>query len=376
MGIGSWPRPKWMLRAIHDQLSGRIEAEEFEEIAVDAVQAAVQAQERAGVDVITDGEQRRDSYASFLGRGIENCQLIPLVDVLAYVDDPEEFSRELRALDIPAGEVRHPMVFGKLRRRFSLPLAEARSLHSMTAKPSKVALPGPYLLSRMMWMDCVVDRAYPDRESLAADLVQILREELRDLLNCGVSLVQFDEPILTEVVFGQSEKRRSFMCGVLGEKKSIAAELDFAKELLNQVLSGFPVDRIALHMCRGNWSPDESHAIRGSYQSLIATLNDIEVGTLLLELATERAGDAEILLGLHPRFRLGLGVMNQKRPDEDVDIVKKRIVKAAGLFGRDRLLLTPDCGFATFADNPIDSAEQSERILRTIVQARSESNLF
>ena len=369
MGIGSWPRPRWMLRAIHEHLSQRMSDEEFEETAQDAVQSAVEAQERAGVDVVSDGEQRRDSYASFIGRGIENCQLIPLLDVLAYVDDPEEFRRELQALDIPAGEVRHPMVFGPLRRSRSLLVNEVRTLHHFSKRPSKIAIPGPYLLTRMMWMDCVVDRAYATREALAADVVGILREEIQDLLHEGVSLVQIDEPILTEVVFGHSVKRRSFMCGILGEKKSPQLELDFARELIRAVTFGFRKSQLAVHMCRGNWSPDESHAIRGGYEPLVETLNGLEVGTLFLEMATERAGSLTVLQKIREDVRLGIGVANQKRPQETQELITQRVRTATELFGLDRLFFTPDCGFATFADNPIDSAEQAEGILKRIVTA-------
>ena len=76
MGIGSWPRPRWMLQAIHDHLEGKLGDEEFEATARDAVRLAVDAQVRADVDVVTDGEQRRDNYASFVGGLLDNCQLI------------------------------------------------------------------------------------------------------------------------------------------------------------------------------------------------------------------------------------------------------------------------------------------------------------
>ena len=77
MGIGSWPRPSWMLRSIHDHLEGRLSDDEFAETANDAVRLSAQAQIRAGVNVVTDGEQRRDNYVSFVGGLLDNCQLIP-----------------------------------------------------------------------------------------------------------------------------------------------------------------------------------------------------------------------------------------------------------------------------------------------------------
>ena len=188
MGVGSWPRPPWLLRALNDHLEGRMSDEEFGQTADDAVRLAVAAQQRAGVAVLTDGEQRRDNYASFVGGLLDNCQLIPITDLLPYVDDPEEFERELRALDVPAGKVRHPAVFGPLGRSRSLAVHEATFLASLTDRPLKVALPGPYLLTRTMWMECISDRAYDTREELATDIVRVLREELHSLLAAGVSI--------------------------------------------------------------------------------------------------------------------------------------------------------------------------------------------
>src|SRR4030095_11836961 len=116
MGIGSWPRPRWLLQAVQDPREGRLGDADFEATADDAVRLCVEAQQRAGVDVITDGEQRRDNYASFVGRRLDNCRLIPLTDLLPLVDDPAHFELELKSLDVPASAVRHPAVFGLLCR--------------------------------------------------------------------------------------------------------------------------------------------------------------------------------------------------------------------------------------------------------------------
>src|SRR5262245_39727270 len=191
MGVGSWPRPRWMVQAVHEHLEGRLPEEAFQATADDAVRLCVDAQLRAGADVITDGEQRRDSYASFVGSRLDNCQLIPLTDLLPLVDDPEHFQAELRALDVPAGDVRHPAVFGRLGRSRPIALHEAQFLAQLTDRPLKVALPGPYLLARTMWMECISDNAYASREDIAEDIVRVLREELADLLAAGVAMVQF-----------------------------------------------------------------------------------------------------------------------------------------------------------------------------------------
>src|SRR2546429_392761 len=181
MGIGSWRRPGWMLPAIQEHLEGRLSEADFEATAEDATRLAVQAQLRAGVDVVTDGEQRRDNYASFVGGRLDNCQLIPLTDLLPLVDDPATFEAEMRSLDVPASQVRHPALFGRLGRSRPLAVHELDTVRALTDTPVKIALPGPYLLTRIMWMECISDRAYRSREDLAGDVVRILREEVHVL---------------------------------------------------------------------------------------------------------------------------------------------------------------------------------------------------
>lgn len=373
MGIGSWPRPRWMLEAIHAHISGQLSEIAFQETADDAVRLCIQAQQRAGVDVITDGEQRRDSYSSFVGGLLDNCQLIPITDLLPYVDDPVKFESELRALDVPAGEVRHPAVFGKIARSRPLAVHELNFARSLTDQPVKVALPGPYLLTRTMWLECVSDRAYDSRETLADDIVAVLRDELFHLLAAGATVVQFDEPVLTEVVFGAPQGGRSFMCGALSEKRSQQEELAFASSLVNRVVDGAPRERTAIHICRGNWSRNEAVALAGDYRPLLPMLGELQVGAYFLEACTQRAGDLELLTQLPSDRRIGVGVVNQKLDAvEPIAEIRQRISRAIDLLGMDRLVLTPDCGFATFADNPVASARIGEAKLAAIVSARDE----
>lgn len=370
MGIGSWPRPRWMVEAMHDHVQGRLDEMQFHETANDAVRLVVGAQERAGVGVMTDGEQRRDSYASFVATRLDGCQLVPLIDLLPLVDHPEEFEAELRALDVPAGDVRHPGVFGPIRRTRPIAGHELDFLRGITSKPVKVALPGPYLLTRTMWMECISEQIYSSREQIAADIVRVLREEVIDLLDGGAALVQLDEPVLSEVVFSGPKSKRSFMCGALSESLGPAHELGFARDLMNAVVDGLPRERIAMHVCRGNWTPDESVALAGSYAPLIETLAAMKVGAYLLEMCTPRAGEMEILRRLPDDARIGVGVVNQKHVEiETVEDVAAKIARAVDLFGRERVLLHPDCGFATFADNPICAATSAEAKLAVITRA-------
>jgi 5-methyltetrahydropteroyltriglutamate--homocysteine methyltransferase len=331
---------------------------------------AVDAQVRAGADVVTDGEQRRDSYANFIGGRLDNCQLIPLTDLLPLVDHPEELAEQFKKLDVPASEVRHPAVFGKLGRSRPIAGHELEFVKQMTDRPVKIALPGPYLLSRIMWMECISDRAYASREALSEDIVRVLREELASLLAAGASIVQFDEPVLTEVVHSGPSSGRTFMCGALSAKQEVQKELEFARDLINAVVKDAPRDRTAIHVCRGNWTPDERAALTGDYRPLTMLFRSLEVGSYFLELCTPRAGEMEVLKSLPDDRRIGVGVVNQKVPQvETVEEILERARKAVDLFGAERVLLHPDCGFATFADNPVASAAVAEGKLRAIAEA-------
>ncbi len=295
---------------------------------------------------------------------------IPALAVMGVGSWPQEFEREMQSLDVPAAEVRHPAVFGPLGRREPLAREELEIVRAITDRPVKIALPGPYLLTRMMWMECITDRAYRSREHLAGDIVRVLREEIHDLLAAGVALVQLDEPVLSEVVFTGAKNTRSFMCGALSEKGDSGTELEFARTLINQVVAGLPRAHLGLHVCRGNWTPDERVALTGDYRPLLGLLGSVDVGTLFLELATPRAGGLEILAELPHDRRIGIGVVNQKRREiETVEEVVARGRRAIDLLGEARVLLTPDCGFATFADNPVASPQIAEAKLRVIVEA-------
>ena len=123
-------------------------------------------------------------------------------------------------------------------------------------------------------------------------------------------------------------------------------------------------------MCRGNWTRDESAALAGDYRPLVPLLASLPVGTLFLELATPRAGELDVLRDLPPSMRIGVGVVNQKHERvEPVDEIVARARRAVALFGPDRVLLTPDCGFATFADNPVSSPRVAEAKLHAIAEA-------
>jgi 5-methyltetrahydropteroyltriglutamate--homocysteine methyltransferase len=171
----------------------------------------VDAQIEAGVDVVVDGEQRRDNFYSFVTDKLDGTRLMSLAEMLDTVEDKAGFEDMLDTLDVPASAIRNPTCVGRLARRESLAVDELRFVQQLTDKPVKVSLPGPYLLTRSMWVTAHSRGAYGDKVELGQDVVRILREELMELAAAGCAFVQFDEPVLTEVVLSDSSERRTFM---------------------------------------------------------------------------------------------------------------------------------------------------------------------
>ena len=368
MGIGSWPRPAWLLHLQACKLDGRPGGEYFDEAVMDATRLSVGCQEAAGVDLITDGEQGRENYAAFVGSRLGSCRLVPVTDLVPLVEDPVQFKKELDALDVPPG-TRHPVALAPLVRDRVLAVEELRRAKACGKTPVKIALPGPYLLSRTLFLDCLAEKHHPTREALAEEVVQVLRDEILHLLAEGAALVQLDEPVLSEVVFGQARGGRSFMCGALAERKDPETELALALYLWKKVTEGLPKARLGLHVCRGNWSKDETVALAGDYRPLLPILSQAPVGTLFLELATPRAGEMEVLRDLPTSLRLGLGLVNPKLDSlEREEMVTKRVEQAMAWFGPERLLLTPDCGFATFSTSPLASQKMAQAKLALLAK--------
>jgi 5-methyltetrahydropteroyltriglutamate--homocysteine methyltransferase len=123
-----------------------------------------------------------------------------LAEMLDVVEDKEGFRRLLDTLDVPAYSIRNPTCVGRIRRREPLALEELRFLKRHTHRPIKIALPGPYLLTRAMWVKEVTREFYETKEALGEDVVAVLREEAQALHEEGVDFLQLDEPVLTERV--------------------------------------------------------------------------------------------------------------------------------------------------------------------------------
>lgn len=367
--VGSWARPRQLIQALRRRQAGETSEAEFQAVADEAVLEALRYQEEAGVDIVTDGEQRRDNFYSFVVDKIEGMKLMAVSELLAYVPDRARFEETLRALDVPSFAIKSPVAVGKLRRRSWLAVDEAAFLQRHTRKPIKVPLPGPYLLTRSAWFEQLSRDAYPTQEDLAADIVQILREEIVALNELGVAFVQLDEPILTQVVYGE-ESTETFMCAALGSRRDPTEELEFARYLVNETVKGIDGCRIGVHVCRGNWSRREDVLLRGNYGPLLPYLMEMNVQQLVLEMATPRAGEVDVFKEYRNEKEIGLGVVNPRSDEvEDVATIVNRVKAFLPYFDPDKIYLNPDCGFGTFAERSVNTPETSFKKLKAISQA-------
>ena len=130
------------------------------------------------MDVVVDGEHRRDNFYSFVTEKLDGTRLMSLAEMLDTVEDRAGFEEMLETLDVPASAIRNPTCVGPLARREPLAVEELRFVQQLTDRPVKVTLPGPYLLTRSMWVGAFTSAAYPDKTAMGEDVVRILREEL------------------------------------------------------------------------------------------------------------------------------------------------------------------------------------------------------
>jgi 5-methyltetrahydropteroyltriglutamate--homocysteine methyltransferase len=367
--VGSWSRPDWLVRALRQRQAGELSAAEFDQIADDAVLAAIKYQEDAGVDIVADGEVRRDNFYSFVVDKLGGMKLMKLSELLDYVKDRAGFEEILRALDVPAFAIKSPIAIEKISERDGLAVDEARFLKEHTSRATKVPLPGPYLLTRSSWFEGLSDKAYPRREDLARDVVKILRREIVRLKELGIDFIQLDEPSLSQVVYGD-EAEQTFMCAALGSRSDPTNELEFAVRLMNETVDGIESVHFGVHVCRGNWSRKESVLLQGNYGPLLPWLMRMNVHQLVLEMATPRAGEIEVFKEYRNEKELGLGVSNPRTDEiEAPEQIVRRVKEVLRYFDPDKIYLNPDCGFGTFAERCVNTAPVAYRKLQAIARA-------
>jgi 5-methyltetrahydropteroyltriglutamate--homocysteine methyltransferase len=305
--VGSYPQPEWLIdrQRLGDRLPPRVRAKELwrvpepylEEAQDDATRIAVQDLERAGVDVITDGEMRRESYSNRFATALDGVQL-----------DPPGV-----ALDRTGHENPVPRVVGPIRRSRPVETRDVEFLRSITDRRIKITVPGPFTMTQQ-----AQDDHYGDPRSLGLAYAEAVNEELRDLKAAGADVVQIDEPYLQ----ARPEPAR-----------------EYAIEAIDRALDGIEGETV-LHTCFGY-----AHIVhdRPTGYPFLAELNDCAATHVSLE-AAQPGLDPEALRGL-PDKAILLGVLDLGSDEaETPEVVAGRIRRALEVVPPERLVVAPDCG--------------------------------
>jgi len=367
--VGSWPRPSYLIQALRRRQAGEISFEEFQSVADRAVLEALRAQEEAGVDILTDGEQRRDNFYSFVVEKLGGMRLMKVSELMDYMKDRARYEEVLRALDVPAFAIKSPIVVEKLREKQGLSLDEIDFVKKNTKRQVKVPLPGPYMLTRSSYFEGLSDKAYASPEALAADVIQILRKEILALKARGVDFIQLDEPTLSQIIYG-AESTETFMCAALPNRRDPSEELALAVKWMNETVAGIDGVRFGVHICRGNWSRKEEVLLKGNYGPMLPYLMEMNIHQLVLEFATPRAGELEVFKEYRNEKEIGFGVVNPRTDEiETSETIASRVRQLAAFYDPEKIFLNPDCGFGTFAERNVNNADTAKRKLQAISAA-------
>ncbi len=305
--VGSYPQPEWLIdrERLGERLPPRVRARELwrvpepflEQAQDDATRLAVADMERAGVDVITDGEMRRESYSNRFATALAGVDL----------DEPGV------ALDRTGHENPVPRVVGPVRRTRPVETRDVEFLRSLTDRRIKITVPGPFTMAQQAQND-----HYPDDRSLALAYAEAVNEELHDLKAAGADLVQIDEPYLQ----ARPEAARAY-----------------AIEVINRALDGIEGETV-LHTCFGY-----AHIVHDRLPGypFLDELAGCSATHVSLE-AAQPGLDPALLLAL-PGKTIVLGVLDLGAAEvETAEAVAARLRRALDVVPPERLVAAPDCG--------------------------------
>jgi 5-methyltetrahydropteroyltriglutamate--homocysteine methyltransferase len=329
--IGSLPRPAWLLDLLGEYLAGRLTRADWDRACDRAVPFAAALQETAGIDIISDGEWRREGYFQ------------------VFYERVDGFKADL----IPGRTRLWPAAVAPLRRRGPIVAAGAAFLRKHTNRAIKVSLPSAYVTLRRFYSPEHSAAVYPTREHFLRAVEEVLLDEASDVLAAGADCIQLDDPMIGYFVDPKYREQRSGHWGT-GQFADVDAELRLAVDSVNR-LAGPLRQRgafVVLHVCRGNI--ERRSDAQGDFTPIWPALCRAEVDELALEFALPEAGSMDVLARLPPAMRLGLGCVDVRCPGpETTEAIAQRVRRALDYVPADRLTLNPDCGFAPSGNNPI-----------------------
>jgi 5-methyltetrahydropteroyltriglutamate--homocysteine methyltransferase len=349
--VGSLLRPDELKVAREQLAAGTLTAAAFKRLEDRAVDDAVQRQEAAGLDVVTDGEMRR--YA-FFGH---------MIEALAGFDRHGGWAVPFRDEGGEELVFKRPVVVDKLRWRRSMCGEEFAYLRARATKPTKVTLISTQQAAA--YYDPTRSAgAYPTRDAFLADVVDFTRREVEELVRLGCTYIQIDAPQYAALL--DAELREGYRARGSDPDRLI----DACIEMDNAVIGSHPGITFALHICRGN-NQSKFYA-SGGYAPIARVFSRSRFQRFLLEYDDERSGDFEPLREVPPDREIVLGLLTTKKPRlESVDELRRRIEAATKYVPLQRLALSPQCGFAsTLEGNRVTAADQWTKLARVAETAR------
>ena len=351
--VGSLLRPDYLKDARQRHAAGELSDAEFKRIEDRAVDEAIDLQIQAGLDVISDGEMRR--YA-FFGH---------LIDCAEGFDKLGGWAIPFR--DAQGNELilQRPVVVARLRRRRHMCAEEITYLRARTDRPTKATLISAQQAAA--YYDPEKSKsAYPTIEAYLADVVDILREEVAELVRLGCTYIQVDAPqyaALLDPAIREGYRKRGNDPDRLLER---CIELD------NAVIGDHPSVTFGIHLCRGN-NQSKFYA-SGGYDPIAAQVfQRTRFQRFLLEYDDERSGSFEPLRHVPDDRTVVLGLVTTKQPElEDKEQLKGRIRAATAYVPLERLALSPQCGFASTEEGNLLTPADQRAKLRLVAETARE----
>ncbi len=352
--VGSLLRPPQLLRARDDYAAGRLTPGEFKKVEDRAVDEAIQLQEEAGLAIVTDGEQRRLSFQSQFLESVDGVGEWT-IDAFLWGD----WKGDARVGDRRTARPEELGVVGKLRRTRHLASEEFVYLRRRTSRIPKITLTSPSLYANL-WSPAKSTAAYPTLDSFLADVVDILREEVAELVRLGATYIQLDAPHYPLLI---DPKTRAFY---ESQGWSLDRWLHRGIEMDNAVIGSFPHVTFGFHLCRGN--QHSRWLVEGGYEPIAKPIfQGIRAQRLLLEYDDARSGTFDPLTAVPTDKIVVLGLVTTKTPRaESRDFLAQRIREAARFVPLERLAISPQCGFATSVGGNALSLDDEKAKLRVL----------
>jgi len=352
--IGSLLRPPALRQAFRAFATGDLDEARFVAAQDAAIRDAIRLQQEVGLEVVTDGEFRRGSYWS---RFVERIEGLGVGEARFTFHDEQGAELAFTA----------PLVTGKLMRRAPIALDEFVFLRDNTTALPKVTLPAPSTMHFWRGADYAVPGLYTSSRDFFRDLGAVYRAEIATLAAAGCRYVQLDEVALAMLCDPAVRARVSAGDGETSELVALYVDA------IAEAVAGAPADMaVGVHMCRGNFKG--KYLAEGGYDTIAQALFSVPgVTHFLLEFDTARAGDFAPLRYVPADRGVVLGLVSSKVAAlETLDDLVARIDEAGRFIDRDRLAVSPQCGFAsTVAGNPVDEAAQRAKLALCVAAARA-----